>query len=127
MPLSPALATWLNEQGHEAVHASALRMSLAPDAEILNHAVADRRIVVTADLDFARLLALLRADSPGLILFRGGRLSEKEAVTRLSRALQALSVDQLERSIVVIERARIRRRPLPIVPGDAHDADDNTG
>jgi predicted nuclease of predicted toxin-antitoxin system len=97
----------------------------APDVHILDRAVADRRIVVTADLDFARLLAILESHSPGLILFRGGRLSEQEAVIRLQRAMRLLSSDQLEQSIVVIERVRIRRRALPILrrEGDDEGAD----
>jgi hypothetical protein len=42
------------------------------DSEILERARAEDRIVITADLDYPRLLALLKADRPGVILFRGG-------------------------------------------------------
>jgi predicted nuclease of predicted toxin-antitoxin system len=58
MPLSPALATWLGEQGHEAVHASLAALHEASDAAILDHARREHQIVVTADLDDPRLLAL---------------------------------------------------------------------
>ena len=75
MPLSPALADWLVARGHDAVHASRIGLALAPDETILAHAGKEHRVVVTADLDFPRLIALAQADGPGLILFRGGHFS----------------------------------------------------
>ena len=87
MPLAPGLATWLVEQGHDAVHARQLGLDRAPDTEILERARIDNRVVVTADLDYPRLLACARAEGPGLILFRGGEYSESETVEHLSAAL----------------------------------------
>ncbi len=55
MPLSPAVAAWLVERGNEAVHASGIRLSDAPDADILSRARDEARVVVTADLDYPRL------------------------------------------------------------------------
>jgi predicted nuclease of predicted toxin-antitoxin system len=36
----------------------------------------EQRVVITADLDFPRMLALSAAEGPGLILFRGGNYSD---------------------------------------------------
>lgn len=72
--------------------------------------------MVTADLDFPRLLAISQAEGPGLILFRGGNYSECEAVERLRAALERVPEERLPRSIVVVEKDRIRRRDLPIEP-----------
>lgn len=116
MPLSPALAQWLREQGHDAAHASELHLDRAPDTAILDRARAEGRVVVTADLDFPRLLAVSRADGPGLILFRGGHYGEREATDRLAVALDRVPEHTLARSIVVIEKRRIRRRDLPVEP-----------
>ena len=116
MPLSPALAEWLAERGHEATHVSHLNMARSADAAILERARADQTVVLTADLDYPRLMALAQADSPGIILFRGGDYSEAEARERLARALEVLPAEGLPRSIIVIERSRIRRRRLPIEP-----------
>ena len=71
MALSPDLAQWLRAEGHDAVHASDLAMNCSPDSEILQFAARTGRIVITADLDFPRLLAQLGLDGPGLILLRG--------------------------------------------------------
>ena len=85
--LSPGLALRLVQQGHEAVHALELGLARASDEVLLELARREQRVVITADLDYPRLLALAQAEGPGLILFRGGNYSEQEAVERLSRAL----------------------------------------
>jgi predicted nuclease of predicted toxin-antitoxin system len=116
MPLSPELAVWLVQQGHDAVHALEAGLVCAPDEVILERARNEQRVVVTADLDYPRLLALAQAKGPGLILFRGGNYSEQEAVERLTRALVMVPSEELPNSIVVIEKGRIRRRRLPLEP-----------
>lgn len=116
MPLSPKLAVWLMQQGHDAVHALKLGLARASDTEILERARREQRMVVTADLDYPRLLALAQAEGPSLILFRGGNYSEQEAVDRLRRTLETIPNEELPNSIVVIEKERIRRRRLPLGP-----------
>ena len=78
MPLSPLLAEWMYREGHEAVHAAHIGLGQAPDKEIIAQARKDSRIIVTADLDYARLLALAGSSGPGIILLRGGNYSDKE-------------------------------------------------
>ncbi len=117
MPLSPELAVWLGQQGHDAVHALKAGLDRAPDEVILERARNEQRVVVTADLDYPRLFALAQAEGPGLILFRGGNYSEQEAVERLRRVLETVPNEELPNSIVVIEKGRIRRRRFPLEPG----------
>jgi predicted nuclease of predicted toxin-antitoxin system len=114
MPLSPELAQWLRAEGHDAVHASGLSMRRTPDSEILQFATRDGRVVITADLDFPRLLASVGSTGPGLILLRGGNYSEAESRDCLRRVLMSIAQAELPKSIVVVDRERIRRRWLPI-------------
>lgn len=114
MPLSPALALWLVQQGHDAVHASQVGFDRASDLTILKYARNEQRVVITADLDYSRLLALAEEEGPGLILFRGGNYSEQETVERLKRVLETIQNKELPNSIVVVEKGRIRRRHLPL-------------
>ena len=65
----------LQAYGHEGVHAYQIGKDRAPDSELLEMARRESRIIITADLDFPRLLALSMAEGPGLILFRGGNYS----------------------------------------------------
>ncbi len=112
MPVTPRAVSHLQTAGHDAVHVSAVGLGTAPDTQVLDAGRAERRIVVTADLDYPRLLALLRADTPGVILFRGGSYSDQEMLSLLDRVLA--QGQDLERSITVVDRHRIRRRSLPI-------------
>jgi predicted nuclease of predicted toxin-antitoxin system len=114
MLLPPALVDWLKTDGHDAVHASAIGLGRAADTEIMARAVVEFRTVVTADLDYPRLLALTGATGPSLILFRGGNWNEAEVTARISEILAGLSEGDLAQSILVVERNRVRRRRLPI-------------
>src|SRR5260370_21956336 len=108
MALSPALAHWLAARGHDAVHAAALGLDRAADAEIMARATRDARTVVTADLDYPRLLALAGAAGPNLILFRGGNWSETDVVPRMQQVLGTLGASDFTPSLIVVDR-----RPRP--------------
>ena len=82
----------------------------------MERARGESRVVVTADLDYPRLLALTRAQGPGLVLFRGGDYSEQECIERLTMVLEKVPATVIERSIVVVERKRIRLRRLAEEP-----------
>jgi predicted nuclease of predicted toxin-antitoxin system len=114
MQLSPDLAVWLCNQGHDATHASTTGLAQASDQEILEVAKKNQRIVVTADLDYPRLLALVAASGPGIILFRGGDFSEKETTSLMARILEAIPAEEFAISVVVVDKKRIRKRRLPI-------------
>jgi predicted nuclease of predicted toxin-antitoxin system len=77
----------------------------------------EERIIVSADTDFATLLALRQAAKPSFILFRRdqGRRPQQQAALTLAN-LGAL-IESLERGcVVVFDEARMRIRPLPIEP-----------
>ena len=95
------------------MHASAIGLAKASDAEILERATLERRTVLTADLDYLRLLATTHRESSGLILFRGGSYSEREILDRLARVLALASEAEIATSLFVVEKNRIRRRGLP--------------
>ena len=114
MPLSPAVARWLEQKGHDAVHAYNIGLSCASDDEVIDKARREGRVVVTADLDFPRLLALSGAKRPGLILFRGGDHSEKQIVELMGKVMAAIPDHEFSSSIIVVDKKRIRRRHLPI-------------
>ena len=114
MPVTPDAAPHLRAAGHDAIHAVDLGLARSSDNELLAAARREGRIVITADLDYPRLIALQQADRPGVILFRGGAYSDREMLALLDRVLARASTLDLEHSIVVVDRTRIRRRALPI-------------
>lgn len=114
MPLSPLLATWLVDCGHDAVHAVSIGLAVSSDTQIIETARREQRTIVTADLDYPRLLAIARSKEPSLILFRGGNWSEADVRTRMAAMLANFEAKDIESSVLVIERERVRRRRLPL-------------
>jgi predicted nuclease of predicted toxin-antitoxin system len=68
--LSPRVAELLNAAGHDAVAVRDAGLKDAPDGEILDHAGADDRVVVSHDTDFGTLLAMRQLTKPSFILIR---------------------------------------------------------
>ena len=100
--------------GHDAVHASEIGLHAASDVDIIERARHEARTVVTADLDCPRLIATAGSDSPSLILFRSGDWTGASVRVRLTEVLSALTENEIQGSIVTIDRDRVRRRRLPI-------------
>ncbi len=117
MPVSAALLRVLAARGHEGVHAHQIGKDRAPDTELLEIARSQGRVVITADLDFPRLLALSMAEGPGIVLFRGGNYSDTEMCLLLEEVLDRVPVDLLRSSICVVDRKRVRVTRLPLEPG----------
>jgi predicted nuclease of predicted toxin-antitoxin system len=113
MPVSFLLLEVLQAHGHEGVHAHQIGKDRAADDELLDIARRESRVIITADLDFPRLMALSLAEGPGLILFRGGNYSDREMCDLLARVLQKVPPETLERSICVVDKKRIRVTHLP--------------
>ena len=71
MPVTPDAAPHLRAAGHDAIHAVGIGLARSSDNELLRVARREERVIITADLDYPRLIALQQADRPGIILFRG--------------------------------------------------------
>ena len=56
--LRPQLADLLRAEGYNAVHVRGYRMHAAKDEEIVERAIEEDRIVVSADSDFSAILAV---------------------------------------------------------------------
>lgn len=112
--LSPALAAALREAGHDAIHVRDLGLRDAADETIMQVAMAEERIVVSADTDFGTLLALNRQRLPSIVLFRRGsprRPAQQSAL--LAANLPALEAELANGAIAIhFDRLRIRNLPL---------------
>ncbi len=110
------LAQWLREQGHEVLEA-AQQGDDPGDAEILQRAVNDDRILVTIDTDFGLLIFAEERPHRGLV-----RLPDVPAEARIaifSDLLSRHSADLAARAIVTV-RAGIVRISRP-APGDRRE------
>jgi predicted nuclease of predicted toxin-antitoxin system len=112
--LSPILATFLQQAGHDAVHVRAIDLQRADDEVVFERAASEDRVLVSADTDFGTLLATFGAQA-SVIQFRGRGSRQPDALARtIVSNLPQLS-DALESgSIVTFEPSRVRVRSLPI-------------
>ena len=116
MGVSPRCVEWLRTQGHDAVHLYEQGLHKLPDSEVLKKARAEKRILLTMDLDFARILSSLEAnDLPLTVIFR---LSDQRPQNVQAKIVVILPIlDQLfEQGNVILSvndnKIRIRRLPI---------------
>jgi len=112
--LSPLIAAGLREAGHDAAHVRDFGMQTASDEKIFERADSEHRVLISADTDFAMLLALRRQKRPSIILFRRSSRRPEAQVAFLLTNLPNLEQALNEGSIVILQDARIRIRSLPI-------------
>jgi predicted nuclease of predicted toxin-antitoxin system len=109
--ISRALCGFLESVGHDCVHAELLAPGL-PDEELLRIAVAQERVLLTADKDFGELVFRWLLPVTGLILLRLRVPSEAERLALFQRHWPVI-----ERSVpghfVVVTNRMVRRSPLP--------------
>lgn len=79
------------------------------DAEILEYALNDNRVIITNDKDFGELTFRLQKPNMGIILLRLPNLHSEEKTNLLMTAIEKLGEDIANKFIVIEENAiRIR-------------------
>lgn len=100
--------------GFDAVHISALGRSRDTDEAIIALALAEDRIVVTADSDFARILASTQATAPSVVHLRMQRLGHIECTAIIREVAVSVAADLESGCIATVSHAGVRVRRLPI-------------
>ena len=114
MGISPRTAGFLRGHGFDAVHLGEQGLYRMSDAEIMRKAADEGRVLVTFDLDFPRLLALMRASQPSTIVFRIEAFTTDQLNDQLIGVMKDLAAQLDAGAIVVVENDRVRIRTLPI-------------
>jgi len=114
MGVSQRVAAWLRDRGYDVLHLRQAGLQTLPNGEIFAKAIAERRIILTFDLDFGEIVALSGGQAVSVILFRLNNSTSPFVIKRWARVL-ADAADALSAgAIVVVEDARHRVRRLPI-------------
>jgi predicted nuclease of predicted toxin-antitoxin system len=112
--ISPKTVQFLRSEGHDAIHVRELGMQRARDIELIERARAEKRILITFDLDFGEILALGVLDEPSVLILR----LEDERADSVNRLLQVVLSEQSEAlesgALILVEPGRYRVRLLPI-------------
>lgn len=114
MGISPASVRFLRDLGHDVVHIHEQGLDRASDAEILEKARYEGRIVLTHDLDFGDLLAASGAVLPSVIIFRLPIMRPETVSRYLEVLLEGYAAELARGAIVSVGERRIRLRLLPI-------------
>ena len=112
--LSPRVAARLRTEGHDAVHLREYNMQEASDIEVFELAAREQRVLVSADTDFAAIVALRSVKHPSVILFRRSLRRPDDQIQILLSNFSNIQKPLQDGSIIILEDNRIRIRPLPI-------------
>jgi predicted nuclease of predicted toxin-antitoxin system len=114
MNLSPAWADFLGGAGYKAVHWSNEGAPDASDRELMDWAAENGFMIVTADLDFAAILAATRRQSPSVILVRSGSLTPETVGSAVLAAIRQARAELLAGAIISVDAEKARIRVLPL-------------
>lgn len=113
MCMDVRVTSWLNSQGHDAIHLRDEGLQRLPNGEIFDKAFAESRVIVTFDLDYGEIVALSKGRKTGVILFRLRNARTSFVIQRLSEVI-AQCPDALARgAVVIVEETRHRVREFP--------------
>jgi len=113
--VSPLVVQGLIDIGLDAVHVGEYKLHAAADSVILERAVDEDRVVITADTDFGELLAQNNLVKPSVILFRTVALKRAaQHLELLKKHLPDLKDSLQQGCIVILSDDQIRVRLLPL-------------
>lgn len=104
----------LREIGWDVVHVGDVGLAAATDAQILERARAENRVVITLDADFHRLLAISGAKAPSVVRIREEGLTAAPLVRLLTDALTRIDQVLDAGAMVTVTARTVRIRALPI-------------
>jgi predicted nuclease of predicted toxin-antitoxin system len=114
MGVSWRVIEWLRAAGHDAVHLRDEGLQRLPNGDIFQKGFAEKRIVLTFDLDFGEILAGSAGQVVSVVLFRLHDSRTVHVIERLQTVLDQSSAELMAGAIVVVEEGRHRVRKLPI-------------
>ena len=109
------VAADLRAAGHDVCCIGEFGMARADDAEVLQYAIRENRILVTRDRDFGNLV-FARGLGAGVLYLRILPSTQNATHEQLERVLKTHTEAELAKAFVVIEPGSHRIRRLPVIP-----------
>ena len=114
MNLSPQTVVALRQAGWDIIRVLEVLPATAPDAEILDFARQENRVILTQDLDFCMLIALSGYNQPSLITLRLTSSELNLVNKKLLEILPRIEQELQNGCAITIEDSSVRIRKLPI-------------
>lgn len=115
MGIARSSGEFLGSAGHDAVHLRDLGLERLSDEGIVAKAQAERRVIVTHDLDFGRIVALSGQSVPSVVTLRLSDMTPSRVNSALEAALREAGPALEGGALVTITDRGTRIRKLPIV------------
>jgi len=112
MGVAQRVVQWLRAEGHDATHLRDEDLQRLPNGAIFEKAQAEKRIVLTFDLDFGEIIALSKERSVSVIIFRLRNSRSEHVIDRLRKVLADSWPALNQGAIIVVEETRHRVRYL---------------
>jgi predicted nuclease of predicted toxin-antitoxin system len=114
MGISPRVVDELRRKEHDAVHLAEQGLQRMSDADILEKARRENRILLTPDLDFGELLAASGGNLPSVIIFRLRDMRSANVSRHLFSIINQQSESLSRGAILSVTEQKVRIRTLPI-------------
>jgi predicted nuclease of predicted toxin-antitoxin system len=112
--VSRKVSEWLRGQGHDSNHLGDEGLTRLPNGQIFAKALAEKRIILTWDLDFGEIAAMSGNQWTSVVVFRLRNTRTVHVIQRLAIALKSTAATLEKGAIVVVEDHRVRVREFPI-------------
>lgn len=93
--------------GHDAVSVVEIGLSGTDDEEVRAAAIADQRVLLTLDADFANVLRYPPEETPGVVRLRLHPATEDAVDEMLKRAIPRVAEARIRGKLVEIGRAHV--------------------
>lgn len=114
MGIAYSTVTFLRDRGHDTVHLRDEGLQRLADEDIVKKAIAEKRAILTHDLDFGRLVAVSKAAIPSVITFRLQDMRPARVNRYLEDVLSRFTAELEAGALITVDERSIRIRPLPI-------------
>ncbi|MEN6451569.1 MAG: DUF5615 family PIN-like protein [Thermoguttaceae bacterium] len=114
MGVSRKVSAWLRSHGHDSSHLGEEGLARLPNGKIFAKGIAEKRVVLTCDLDFGEIAALAGDLVTSVVVFRLRNTRADHVIERLSIVLDKAAEPLTNGAIVIVEESRLRIRELPM-------------
>jgi predicted nuclease of predicted toxin-antitoxin system len=100
----------LNRAGHDATSVGEQGLGGADDAQIYHHCQAERRVLITLDVDFANVQTYEPKSSAGVLVLRLAQQDRQRVLDAVASILPILKREPLRKRLWIVGEKRVRIR-----------------